>query len=80
MDHVELKHLVHIEVVETKRERLLTRVNATSTRTAEVTISIALDSYRIPSRYCIKPLISVFLSGRSAKKGSLTGNGTLSSN
>ena len=53
MDHVELKHLVHIEVVETKRERLLARVNATSTRTAEVTISIALDSYRIPSRYCI---------------------------
>ena len=37
-----------MEVVETKRERLLEKVNATLTRTAEVTISIALDSYRIP--------------------------------
>ena len=45
----------------------LERVNATSTRTAEVTIPIALDSYRITSQYCIIPLIGVFLSRRDVQ-------------
>ena len=35
------------DLVEVKRERFLGRIVAASTRTVEVTISIALDSYRI---------------------------------
>ena len=41
-------HVLHeYNVVEVKRERLLGRIVAASTRTVKVTISIALDSYRI---------------------------------
>ena len=53
----------------------LSRVNATSTRTAEVTISIALDSYRTSSRHCIIQLVCALLtelsvSKKNVKKGS----------
>ena len=41
-------HVLHeYNLVEVKRERLLGRIVAASTRTVKVTISIALDSYRI---------------------------------
>ena len=53
----------------------LARVSVTSTRTAEVTISIALDSYRTPSRHCIIQLVcavvaELSVSRKFVKKGS----------
>ena len=41
----------------------LARVKATSTRTAEVTFSIDLDSYRTPSRHCIIQLVRAVSGG-----------------
>ena len=50
----------------------LARVNATSTRTAEVTISIALDSYRIPSQYeAVRDILIHIASGKKQKQQNL---------